>query len=107
MQKVADERGLQLAVWHFPPGTSKGNKLEHRRVCHLTENGRGRPLVSREVGGNLIGHPTPKTGLEIRSAWDEHRYPPGREVTDPQLEALAIKREKFHGEWNYTIKPRS
>jgi transposase len=107
LQKLADEMGLRITVCHFPPGTSKWNKIEHRMFCHITENWRGRPLVSREVVVNLIGHTTTKTGLEVRSALDENRYPTGREVTDQQLEALSIKREKFHGEWNYTIKPRS
>jgi Rhodopirellula transposase DDE domain len=107
LQKVADERGLRISVCHFPPGTSKWNKLAPRMFCHSTENWRGRPLVSREVGVTLIGHTTTKTGLEIRSALAENRYPPGREITDEQMEDLAIKREKFHGEWNYTIKPRS
>jgi hypothetical protein len=107
LQKLADELGLQLSVCHFPPGTSKWNKSEHRMFCHITENWRGRPLVSREVVVNLIGHTTTKTGLESRSALDENRYQTGREITDEQMEDLAIKREKFHGEWNYTIKPRS
>jgi hypothetical protein len=107
LQKLADELGLQLSVCHFPPGTSKWNKIEHRMFCHITENWRGRPLVSREVVVNLIGHTTTKTGLEIRSALDENRYQTGREITDEQMDDLAIKREKFHGEWNYTIKPRS
>jgi hypothetical protein len=107
LQKLADELGLQLSVCHFPPGTSKWNKIEHRLFCHITENWRGRPLVSREVVVNLIGHTTTKTGLEIRSALAENRYQTGREITDEQMEDLAIKREKFHGEWNYTIKPRS
>jgi transposase len=107
LQKLADELGLQLSVCHFPPGTSKWNKIEHRMFCHITENWRGRPLVSREVVVNLIGHTTTKTGLAIRSALDENRYPTGREITDEQMEDLAIKREKFHGEWNYTLHPRS
>jgi transposase len=106
LQKLADELGLQLSVCHFPPGTSKWNKIAHRMFCHITENWRGRPLVSREVVVNLIGHTTTKTGLEIRSALDENRYPTGREVTDQQMEDLSMTREKFHGEWNYTIKPR-
>lgn len=107
LQKLADELELQLSVCHFPPGTSKWNKIEHRMFCHIPENWRGRPLVSREVVVNLIGHTTTKTGLEIRSALDENRYPTGREITDEQMEDLAIKREKFHGEWNYTLNPRS
>ena len=104
---MADESGVQLSVCHFPPGTSKWNQIEHRMFCHLTENWRGRPLVSREVVVNLIGHPTTKTGREIRSELDENSYPTGREVTAQQMEGLSIQREKFHGEWNYTIKPRS
>jgi hypothetical protein len=107
LQKLADESGLRISVCHFPPGTSKWNKIEHRMFCHITETWRGRPLVSREVVVTLIGHTTTKTGLEIRSALDENRYPTGREITDEQMEDLAITREKFHGEWNYTIKPRS
>jgi transposase len=107
LQKLADESGVQLSVCHFPPGTSKWNKIEHRMFCYITENWRGRPLVSREVVVNLIGHTTTKTGLEIRSELDENSYPTGREVTAQQMEDLSIQREKFHGEWNYTIKPRS
>jgi hypothetical protein len=106
LQQLADEIGLRISVCHFPPGTSKGNKIEHRMFCHITENWRGRPLVSREVVVNLIGHTTTTTGLSIRSALDEHSYPTGREVTDQQMESLAIKRDTFHGEWNYTLKPR-
>ena len=107
LQRLADETGLRISVCHFPPGTSKWNKIEHRMCCHITENWRGRPLVSREVVVNLIGHTTTKTGLAIRSELDERRYPTGREVTDQQLENLAMQRDKFHGEWNYTIQPRT
>jgi Rhodopirellula transposase DDE domain len=105
LQRLADESGLHISVCHFPPGTSKWNKIEHRMFCHITENWRGRPLVSREVVVNLIGHTTTKTGLTIRSELDENRYPTGREVTDQQIESLSITRDKFHGEWNYTIQP--
>ena len=107
LQQLADEIGLHISVCHFPPGTSKWNKIEHRMFCHITENWRGRPLVSREVVVNLIGHTTTKTGLAIRSELDENRYPTGREVTAQQMESLAIKQDKFHGEWNYTIQPRA
>jgi Rhodopirellula transposase DDE domain len=106
LQRLADETGLRIAVCHFPPGTSKWNKIEHQMFCHITENWRGRPLVSREVVVNLIGHTTTKTGLAIRSVLDENSYPTGREVTAQQLENLAIKQDTFHGEWNYTIQPR-
>lgn len=107
LQKLADDIGLRIAVCHFPPGTSKWNKIEHRMFCHITENWRGRPLVSREVVVNLIGHTTTTTGLEIHSELNEHSYPPGREVTEQQLERLSITRDKFHGEWNYTLAPRA
>lgn len=107
LQKLADESGLRISVCHFPPGTSKWNKIEHQMFCHITENWRGRPLVSREVVVNLIGHTTTKTGLEIHSELNENRYPTGRVVTDMQLGNLAIKRDKFHGEWNYTLVPRT
>src|SRR5512143_2257416 len=106
LQGLADETGLRISVCHFPPGTSKWNKIEHRMFCHITENWRGRPLVSREVVVNLIGHTTTKTGLVIRSELDEGSYPTGREVSDEQMDGLSIRRDKFHGEWNYTILPR-
>ena len=106
LQRLADETGLRISVCHFPPGTSKWNKIEHRMFCHMTENWRGRPLVSREVVVHLIGHTTTTTGLAIRSALDDNRYPTGREVTAEQMESLALKQEKFHGEWNYTLRPR-
>jgi Rhodopirellula transposase DDE domain len=106
LQELADEIGLRLSVCHFPPGTSKWNKIEHRMFCHITENWRGRPLVSRAVVVNLIGDTTTETGLTIRSELDEGSYPTGRKVSDEQMEGLSIRREKFHGEWNYTILPR-
>ena len=106
-QRLAHETGRRIAVGHFPPGTSTWNKIEHRMFCHMTENWRGRPLVSREVVVNLIGHTTTRTGLAIRSVLDENSYPTGREVTAQQLESLAIKQDKFHGEWNDTLQPRT
>ena len=106
LQKFADASGLRLAVCHFPPGTSKWNKIEHRMFCHITENWRGRPLVSREVVVNLIGHTTTQGGLTIRSELDENSYPTGQSVSDEEMEALSLKRDKFHGEWNYTLTPR-
>jgi hypothetical protein len=107
LQRFADESGLAISVCHCPPGTSKWNKIAHRMFCHITENGRGRPLVSREVVVNVIGHTTTKTGLTMRSALDEHISPTGREVTEQQMENLAIQRDKFHGAWNYTIRPKT
>jgi hypothetical protein len=106
LQRLADETGLSISVCHFPPGTSKWNKIEHRMFCHITENWRGRPLVSREVVVNLIGHTTTKAGLSIRSELDENSYPTGREVTAEQLEGLSIRKDRFHGDWNYTILPK-
>jgi hypothetical protein len=106
LQELADEIGLRISVCHFPPGTSKWNKIEHRMFCHITENWRGRPLVSREVVVNLIGHTTTKEGLSIRSELDASSYPLGREVTESQMKDLSIKPDEFHGEWNYSILPR-
>jgi transposase len=107
LQRLANDIGLRISVCHFPPGTSKWNKIEHRMFCHITENWRGRPLVSREVVVKLIGHTTTQTGLAIHSELDENSYPTGREVSDEQMESLSMKRDKFHGEWNYTLTPRS
>ena len=106
LQKFADATGLRICVCHFPPGTSKWNKIEHRMFCHITENWRGRPLVSREVVVNLIGHTRTKSGLRIRSELDENSYPTGQTVSDEQMQALNLKRDRFHGEWNYTVTPR-
>jgi hypothetical protein len=107
LQRLASETGLRISVCHFPPGTSKWNKIEHRMSCHITENWRGRPLVSREVVVNLIGHTTTETGLSIQSELDEGSYPTGRGVTDEQMKGLSIRKDKFHGEWNYTILPKA
>ena len=107
LQKFADATGLRISVCHFPPGTSKWNKIEHRMFCHITENWRGRPLVSREVVVNLIGHTRTKSGLTIRSELDENSYPTGQTVSDEQMQALNLKRDKCHGEWNYTVTLRN
>jgi hypothetical protein len=107
LQRLASETGLRISVCHFPPGTSKWNTIEHRMFCHITENWRGRPLVSREVVVNLIGNTTTATGLSIRSELDDGSYPTGRKITDEQMKGLSIKKEKFHGEWNYTILPKA
>ena len=107
LQRLADEVGLTIQVSHLPPGTSKWNKIEHRMFCHITQNWRGRPLTSRQVVVNLIGHTTAKTGLRIRAELDENTYPAGIKVSDDALAALAIERDDFHGEWNYRILPRN
>ena len=107
VQQLADELGLAISVAHFPPGTSKWNKIEHRMFCHITQNWRGRPLVSYQVIVKLIAATTTGTGLTIRSDLDDNSYPLGVKVTDDQMETLAIRRNSFHGEWNYTLSPRT
>ena len=106
LQKLADEMDLIIQVCHLPPGTSKWNKIEHRMFCHITNNWRGRPLVSREVVVNLIGNTTTDSGLHIRSQLDENTYEAGIKVSDEELAELAIERDPFHGEWNYRLRPR-
>jgi transposase len=107
LQNLADELNLTIQVCHFPPGTSKWNKIEHRMFCHITNNWRGRPLISREVVVNLIGGTTTDTGLQIRSQLDENSDEAGIKVKDAELANLAIERDEFHGEWNYRLRPRS
>jgi hypothetical protein len=107
LQRLANDTDLRISVCHFPPGTSKWNKIEHRMFCHITQNWRGRPLVSRAVIVNLIGHTTTKAGLRIRAELDLASYPTGIKITDEQLAAVRITRDAFHGDWNYTISPDS
>src|ERR1700693_2028224 len=106
LQELADELALSISVCHFPPGTSKWNKIEHRMFCHITENWRSRPLLSRAVIVNLIGSTTTRTGLHSKAELDTGHYPTKIKVTDEELATVRIKRAKFHGNWNYTIKPR-
>jgi len=105
LQELADELDLTLKVCHFPPGTSKWNKIEHRLFCFITKNWRGRPLTTYEVIVNLIASTTTKTGLVVRAALDTNDYDTGITVSDEELTHLHITRSKFHGEWNYTIDP--
>jgi len=105
LQKLADEQQLSIQVCHFPPGTSKWNKIEHRMFCHITANWRGRPLISREVVVNLIGSTTTIQGLHIKAELDENTYVPGIKVSDEELATLVIERDEFHGEWNYRLRP--
>ena len=105
LQKLANDTGLSIHVCHFPPGTSKWNKIEHRMFCHITENWRGRPLLNQAVVVNLISHTTTTTGLTIKSQIDKGKYPKGIEVTDDQFATIQITPNTFHGEWNYTIAP--
>ncbi len=105
LQELADATGLTLHVSHFPPGTSKWNKIEHRLFCHVTQNWRGRPLVSHDLIVELIGGTTTRAGLKVKAALDNDRYASGIKVTDEELEAVRIARDDFHGEWNYSISP--
>lgn len=105
LQRLATETGLRISVCHLPPGTSKWNKIEHRMFAYITQNWRGRPLVSHEVIVNLIGNTTTQTGLHIQAVLDLKPYATGKKVTDEALAAVHIKRDSFHGEWNYTIVP--
>jgi hypothetical protein len=107
LQELADAIGLRISVCHFPPGTSKWNKIEHRMFCHITENWRGRPLVSRQVIVNLISHTTTRTGLTITAELDMNTYPLGIKVPDEELAAVRLQKDEFHGDWNYTILPRA
>jgi Rhodopirellula transposase DDE domain len=107
LQKLADETGLTIQVCHYPPGTSKWNKIEHRMFCHITQNWRATPLISLLVAIELIANTTTKTGLTIRCELDRNLYPKGIKVSDEELATLNIKRDKFHPEWNYAIAPRN
>jgi transposase len=106
LQKLADDMKMAISVCHFPPGTSKWNKIEHRMFCHISQNWRGRPLVSREVVVNLIGSTTTSKGLKITAKLDENTYETGISVSDEEFDSIAIEKCNFHEEWNYKIKPR-
>jgi len=107
LQKVANETGLEISVCHLPPGTSQWNKIEHRLFSYISQNWRGKPLVSHEVIVNLIASTTTRTGLSVRCELDTNKYPKGIRITDKELNQINISRDSFHGEWNYTIKPNS
>lgn len=107
LQKFADETGLVINVHHYPPGTSKWNKIEHRLFCHITQNWRGRPLTDRLAVVELIGATTTKTGLRVESALDTRTYRKAIKVRQAEMKCLNITGDQFHPEWNYTIRPRS
>jgi hypothetical protein len=107
LQRFADQTGMSISVCHFPPGTSKWNKIEHRMFSHISMNWRGKPLFSHEVVVNLIASTTTRAGLKIEAEIDTNTYPKGIQVTDEELEKIKIQRADFHGEWNYTILPTS
>ena len=106
LQDLADRLGVAVTVAHFPPGTSKWNTIEHRMFSHITMNWRGRPLVSHEVIVQLIAHTKTASGLKVRAELDTNPYPTGEKVAPQEIDNLKLVRETFHGDWNYTIKPR-
>jgi Rhodopirellula transposase DDE domain len=106
LQDLATELGLEIHVRHFPPGTSKWNKIEHRLFAQITHNWRGRMLTSREVVVDLIGATTTARGLKVRAALDDRLYPLKQQVSDEEIAAIEIEHQEFHGEWNYSIKPQ-
>jgi hypothetical protein len=107
LQDLANDLGLRVTVCHFPPGTSKWNKIEHRMFCHITQNWRGRPLTDYAVIVQLIGNTRTTTGLKIRSELDDHTYPLKETVTDEQLAQVQLTPATFHGDWNYTVAPHA
>jgi hypothetical protein len=107
LQRLASEIGIDITVSHFPPGTSKWNKIEHRLFSFISQNWRAKPLISYRVIVNLIAATTTSSGLSVHCELDPNRYPKGILVSDEELAAINIKRAKFHGEWNYTIAPNN
>jgi hypothetical protein len=107
VQRLADTTGLQIRVCHFPPGTSKWNKIEHRMFSFITQNWRGQPLVSHETIVNLIGSTTTAAGLKIKAKLNSKKYPVGIKVEDSELANIRLKPAPFHGEWNYTVTPHT
>jgi DNA-binding phage protein len=107
LQRFADRTGLTLHVLHFPPGTSKWNKIEHRLFSFITQNWRGRPLTSLAVIVSLIGSTRTQTGLRVRAEIDNGKYPKGREISDAEMARVDLRPDRFHGDWNYSIIPRT
>jgi hypothetical protein len=106
LQSLADRLGITITVCHYPPGTSKWNKVEHRLFSFISMNWRGRPLLSYETVVNLIGATTTKSGLWVKAVLDTREYEPGQKITDEEMRTLQLKPHKFHGDWNYTLAPR-
>jgi transposase len=106
LQELADDTGLNIHVCHFPPGTSKWNKIEHRLFCHITQNWRGKPLTSFETVVNLIGRTRTTRGLRVKARLDKKQYPTGVEITKAEMKRLALRKDDFHGDWNYLLEPR-
>ena len=106
LQELSDETGLEIEVCHFPPGTSKWNKIEHRLFCHVTRNWQGQPLETYEVVVSLISATTTETGLKVYAELDATKYEKGRKVPDEEFANLNSRPSRFHGEWNYVIRPQ-
>ena len=106
LQKLADDTNLTIRVSHFPPGTSKWNKIEHRLFCHITQNWRGKPLRTFETIVDLIANTRTVAGLRVKAALDKNSYPTGVRVTNAQLRSLSLEKDDFHGDWNYVLHPR-
>jgi hypothetical protein len=107
MAWAATDTGLTIAVRHFPPGTGKWNKIEHRLFSHITLNWRGQPLTSYEIVVNLIAGPRTKNGLSVQAEYDDQDYPLGLTVSKAEMESLPIEPDAFQGKWNYTIRPQA
>jgi len=105
LQRFANKSGLKLELCHYPPGTSKWNRIEHRLFCHITRNWQGVPLESHEIVVNLIGATRTETGLEVHAWLDGRQYEKSKKVSDDALDDVRIRRNSFHGEWNYAILP--
>lgn len=105
LQRFANISGLITHVSHFPPGTSKWNKIEHRMFSFITHNWRGRPLIDRSTVVNLIANTKTKFGLTIKARLDETIYEKGRKISDEELSRIRLRKDKFHGEWNYEVRP--
>lgn len=106
LQRLADQTGMIIEVCHYPPGTSKWNKIEHRLFCHITRNWRGVPLETHQVVVNLVSSTRTGEGLEVHCRLDSNDYPKGRKITDSDMKSLRIRYNAFHGDWNYEIYPR-
>ena len=106
LQQLANETGLSIAVCHFPPGTSKWNKIEHRLFSFISKNWRGKPLLDLVTIVNLVGNTRTNAGLKVCCELDENDYPTGIEVSDEELKNINLIRDQFHGNWNYEIRPQ-
>jgi len=107
LQQFVNETGISISVCHFPPGTSKWNKIEHRMFCHISQNWRAQPLIDLETIVELIGNTTTKTGLKIKTKVDSKTYVKGKQISDEEFKTINIIPSDFHGEWNYTINPNN